>query len=277
MSSGAMPSRSSSSTEAPTSSASARSPPASSSRTAPLGGTCARLRLEQRRARGDAARAARWPRSARERGVEDHVLARQRLEQLDRRRAARQRGAAGLVAERDGDLGVRVAHERLDEVQLGGREVVEAVEQDSGRPSHASRSCVQRGARQAVGVDGAERLEPPVVGGVQRGELARVRRRGPGLAPRAHRRAEARRARRASAAARRTGRRARPRTRGRRPRRRARAARTSRIAARTTRSRASRPSGRPRTPAVRAMSRIRRGKVVTSAPKTSPAPASSRA
>ncbi len=117
------------------------------------------------------------------------MLARQRLEQLDRRRAAGQRGAAGLIRQRDRDVGVGVADQRLDEVELRGRQVVEPVQQQRPAvPGFAQR--VQRGARQAVGVDGAERLQPAVVGRIQRGELARVRRRRAGLAPGAHGRAE---------------------------------------------------------------------------------------
>ena len=122
-------------------------------------------------------------------GLEQHVLARERLEQLDRRRAAGERGAARLVRERDGDGGVGVADERLDQVELGGRQVVEAVQQQRP-PVPGLPQPVQGRAGEPVGIDRAERLEAPVVGGVQGGELAGVRRRGPGLAPGADRRAE---------------------------------------------------------------------------------------
>ena len=208
-------------------------------------------------------------------GVEDHVLARQRLEQLDRRRAARQRRAARLVAQRDRDLGVGVADERLDEVELGGRQVVEPVEQERlAVPRFAQ--LVQRGAREAVGVDRPERLQAPVVGGVQRRELARVRRGGARLAPCPDRRAEPRRpGERAlqlgEEVAQRVGE-ARARGRG-----------GELVQLDVADRRAHDPVARQpaqRAPAhagLRAMSRISRGKVVTSAPKTSPAPASSRA
>ena len=126
-------------------------------------------------------------------GLERDVLAGERLEQLDRRRAARQRGAAGLVGERDADVGLRVAHEGLHEVELGRQQLVEAVqEQRAPGPDVAHR--VQRGVGEPVRVDGAERLEPAVVGRIQRGELAGVRRRRAGLAPGADRGAEPRRA-----------------------------------------------------------------------------------
>ena len=202
-------------------------------------------------------------------GLEQHVLARQRLEQLDRRRAAGERGAARLVRERDGDGGVGVADERLDQVELGGRQVVEAVQQQRPPvPGLPQRRPTQRGRARRD----RPRRAPPGAGG-RRSTGRRARRRAAARSPPRAMRGPPRRtvrARRASAEAPRTGRRARPRSPGRRPRRRALATRTSLIAARTTLPRASLPSGRPPTPAVRAMSAIRRGNVVTSAPKTTP-------
>ncbi len=176
MSSGTTPEPVSSSTSAATSSASARSPPASSSRTAPFGG--------RRPAPGSNSPRSRWCSASRAAArvvlgavVQQLVALGQRLEQLDGRRPPGERGAAGLVGERHADVGV--AGERLDRVALERRQVVEPVEEH--RPAaprgRALAQRVERRPREPLGVDRAEPLEPPVVGGVERGELAGVGRR----------------------------------------------------------------------------------------------------
>ena len=173
MSSGSTPSPISSSTSAATSSASARSPPASSSRTAPLGG--------RRTAPGSNSSRSRWCSAARAAGrvvlgavVQQLVALGQRLEELDRRRPARERRPPGLVGERDADVGV--PGQRLDRVALERRQIVEAVEEH--RPAAPGRGAlaqgVERRARQPLEVDRLEALEPAVVGGVQGRELERV-------------------------------------------------------------------------------------------------------
>ncbi len=132
------------------------------------------------------------------------MLAGERLEQLDRRRAARERGAAGLVAERDGDLGVRVADERLDEVELGRRAARRSrTERAGARP----RRRAARRARRGRGRRRRSRRAPPAGGG-RRSTARRARPRAaarcPPPATRGPRRRTAR-GRRASAGARRTG------------------------------------------------------------------------
>ena len=156
---------------------------------------------------------------------EREVLAGQRLEQLDGGGAAGERGAAGLVRHRDRQLRVGVADERLHEVQLGGQQLVEAVQEERAAVPRLPRG-VQGQVGKAVGVDGLQRLQAGVVGRVQRGELAGVGRRV--LSPTRGRPWRSAPATRATAAAPRTGPRARRRSRARGPRPSARATRRRR-------------------------------------------------
>ena len=107
---------------------------------------------------------------------------RARSELLHRRGAARQRVAAGLVGQRDADLGAGEPRERVDRVELRGGQLVEAVE-EHGPPAPARRvgpQRVERRPRRALAVGAPERLQPPPVGGIQRRELVGVGRAAPG-------------------------------------------------------------------------------------------------
>ncbi len=100
----------------------------------------------------------------------------QRLQLRDRARAAREGHAPGLVGQRDAHVGLGVADQRLDRVALRGREVVEAV-QEHRPPSPCRRRGPQRVERRPgvpLTVRAPEPLQPPAIGGVQRGELVRV-------------------------------------------------------------------------------------------------------
>ena len=175
MSSGATPSRISSSTSAATSSASARSPPDSSIRTAPLGEQARRADLEQP-ALQMVQRGARGARVVLGAVGQLDVARGQRLQQLDGGGPPRERGAAGLVGQRHAHLGLGAPGQRLHGVQLQRRQVVEAVQEHGpGAPrGRALTQRVQRGAREALLVEHAEPLQPPVVGGVERGQLVGV-------------------------------------------------------------------------------------------------------
>ena len=204
--------------------------------------------------------------------VEQLVALGERLEQLDGRRPAGERRAAWLVGERDADLGV--AGERLHGVALERRQIVEAVQEHRAAAprGRAVAQRVERRPRQALGVDGPEPLEPPVVRGEQRGELrgmgrrlipvrtARVKRAGPtSERPSSANSAPAAAANPGAAAERAST-----------------SSRVSSTAARTTRSRATGPSARAVTPVASAIPRTSHEKVTTSAPSTMPSAASSR-
>ena len=129
------------------------------------------------RARGGAARRARGRRVVLGAVLEDHVSLGERLEQLDRRRAAGERGAARLVGERDADVGV--AGERLDRVALqraSGRRT------RRGTPAGRARRQAARAARRAPRAR-ARRRRPrraPRAGGGRPSRAARARPRAAG-------------------------------------------------------------------------------------------------
>ena len=175
MSGAAIPWRISSSTAAPTSSASARSPPASSSRTAPLGSSRVGRRLEQRALEV----VERWARAG---GVvlgalgQVDDLGRERAQLLDGGRAPGERHAAGLVRQRDADVGLGVAAERLDRVALGRRQVVEAVEEDRApAPGLPGRRAARRAPPRRSPRDPAGRAAPAAAGRRSRARRARPR------------------------------------------------------------------------------------------------------
>ena len=114
----------------------------------------------------------------------------QRRELVDGRGAPGQRVAPRLVRERDPDIGFGQPRQRLDRVELRPRQLVEAVEEDRPPPPDCGVGAqrIQRRPRLALAVGALERLEPPAVGGVQRGQLVGVRH----SAPRPQRAREAR-------------------------------------------------------------------------------------
>ena len=200
----------------------------------------------------------------------------QRLEQLDRRRAPRERRPARLVGERDADVGV--PGERLDGVALERRQIVEPVQEH--RPAAPGRRPLAQRVERRLGA-GPRRRRPRAAraAGGRRSRGRRAPRRG--RAPR-RRAAQSRIARvkragptseRPSSANSAPAAAANP---GAAAERASTSSRASATAARTTRSRATGPSTRGRTPVASAMPRTSHENVATSAPSTIPSAASSR-
>ena len=102
----------------------------------------------------------------------------ERAQLLDRRGAAGEGDAAGLVGQRHDHVRRAVAGQRLDRVALRRGEVVEAVEEDRAPAPRRRRGPerVERRPGVALPVGPAQLLEPAPVGRVERGELAGVRR-----------------------------------------------------------------------------------------------------